>query len=170
MKKAILYLCLLFVACTPGVDAPSTSSDPQISYDIAGQHYIYQGESTIQDGGIGVSATKAPGVEGLTNTFYQFSGYTGNSANFITFHIVTPHDTLKTVAYHLVHSTGFFGITVNHVACGFTDEASDYIDATITSYNNGVVNGYFSGRLTNTSTLEKVDVTNGLIKNVHLHY
>lgn len=167
MKKIIFYLSFLFAACSQSVDAPVVPSDTQISYNIAGQTYIYQGEQTIQNGGVGVFAVKVQSG-GILTTSYEFSGNVGSAANTVSFLIAT--DTLKQSTYHLTHSTGSFLIGLNHVSCGLINEASDYVDVTITSYQNGIVNGSFSGQLTNTSTLQKVDITNGLIKNAHLHY
>ena len=54
-------------------------------------------------------------------------------------------------------------------------QTGDHLQITITSYQGGIVNGIFSGQLSNRTSLNplafrQVPITNGIIKNVKVTY
>ncbi len=172
-----IIIFLTFFSCSKNSDI-NTNSDPEISFDIDSVHYESKGQAT--GSGYGVDGFKVPGVTGVSDTYYIFSGVT-NQANSISLKVLTPNDTLKVTNYHYVfnsssadpHIATIIIKTSNLMYNMISD--GDFADITITNYQNRVVNGSFNGQVTrivstNPLVIKTYTVTNGLMKNVRIRY
>lgn len=161
-------LTVIFFSCSRDNGELSTNTDAEISFDFKGTHYNFKGNA-IATAGTGTYAEKRFDGGGL-GFYYTFWGMT-NSANDIL--ILIPTDSLKTITYHHVHQDGD-ALTLNGKPYSVLTN-DDYLDITITGYNNQIVNGSFGGKIStiiNMSpfTTQQETITNGQIKNLKMHY
>lgn len=157
MKWATILLFVL-LSCSRGNDG-SNPQEPEISFDINGVHFVHTGYQSGANGGVGIFALKSAGAS------YNFAGYT-NAGNFIQLTISTPGDTLKCKSYS--NPDVFISIKAGNDVYLFSQATG----ATVTSYQNGVVNGTFSGSAVKIVGATTVPVTfsNGAVKNVRINY
>lgn len=132
--KYILIALILF-SCSKQTDS-LVAPDPSISeitFDVPAGHFANEVYATKVKGNI-----STPG-------YYGFNGIK-SQGELAVINIST--DSLKVMTYHLSSGGGSNAMfSLNNALYGYIEQA-DYIDVTITSYINGVVNGTFTGRVT----------------------
>lgn len=155
-----LFILLLF-ACSP--DRDLRQGEPEISFDLNGTHYSHTGEPGLAGG---AWSTKIYPTS-VSSGSYIFVGMT-NQINEIQFIVHT--DSLKAINYTLKQG---FGILVNGVVN--TTLNNDSLILNISSYRDGIVNGTFSGKITEAVSqtplvTRPATVTNGKIKDVRVRF
>lgn len=162
--KYILLLTIFIYSCSTN-NSGITNGDPEISFDLNSQHYIFKGEPTISNQ-IGAWSTKLLGIAPVPN-IYSFVGYT-DQPNNILIQITTGQDTLKPITYRIDNTGGtiYAAFRLNNVLYSVTNSAgtNNFMTLSINSYQNGVVNASFAG------TLSGATLTNGSIKNIKIRY
>lgn len=165
MKNILSGLFLMCIISCNQNNSGIAGGDPEISFDLGASHHTYVGAQTTANP-IGVYAIKQKAIPGVFNAYYSFAGMSNPNSQII---LLIATDSLKVQTYHTTTGTGSQIITTGG---GYTFlNSTDFLDITISSYQNGIVNGTFSGKLTNSSnTSQQTTVTNGQIKNVKLRY
>jgi len=182
MKTALLFvICLSFFACSrkdSDVNVTNAGNEPRIAFDIDSFSHEYTGQFTMASGS-GVDGSKVAATPS-SDTYYTISGST-NAANTITLKIITPNDTLKPINYHYVFSSSSpdpriatMSIVANNQMYRMITDGN-FADITITSYQNGMIDGNFTGqvsRMISVSPLviKNYSITNGVFKNVKIRY
>lgn len=152
------YLLILFIlySCSKPYDAINVT-DQAISYDVAGQHYSHTGSlRTLNGYSVGVYCFK---YSQGRHKCYVFRGVTDIDTKI---EIVLTTDSLATTTYHAIYD-GITQPTGDATYSSFNIEGiqQGYIDVAIKSYQNGIINGTFTG---------SPNITNGVIKNAQLSY
>lgn len=160
MRYLFILAILSLLSCSP--DRDLRQGEPEISFDLNGTHYAHTGEPGL--GGAGAWSAKIHPTS-VSSGSYVFVGMT-NQINEIQFIVHT--DSLKAINYTLKQG---FGILVNGVVN--TTLNNDSLILHIDSYRDGIVNGTFSGKITEAvsqTVLRPATVTNGKIKDVRVRF
>ena len=170
-RKILSVLTILsFWACSKDSTSPPNNDGQELLYDIGADHYSYKGGAPDPNFTPGVFAWRSD-----TGHYYTFSGFMdiGNYA-----HIVIRTDSLQATTY--VFDNSNCCITAMQLRAkgeSYTSIAiNDVFSITITSYNNGIVEGTFSGTAhsdrspNDPNYQEPVTVSNGKIIHAVMHY
>lgn len=151
MKK-LLFLLLIFSACTKDKDNPGTSTSGSISYKVK------QLQGNL-----------------VQKTRYLLNAQKGINNIFITA-IVT--DSLQQKNYHYDSTNNDLGIFMFTIKSGGSQSMlfykGDYFDVNISSYKNGRISGSFSAKITPLSLdynlRGTILITDGKLNNVPVTY
>jgi hypothetical protein len=161
MKILFCALVITLVSCSR-----SNPKHEEISYDFAGQHYRHIGEAVAIDAASGVGIFTVSAYLS-TPTAYKISGKTSLTNSI---EVYLEGEMVEQKTYHIRATYFPNGVWAGPGdAFGF-DSSDHFIDVTINSYEDGVVNGFFSGRISRlvNNINQPVDLTNGQIINVRV--
>lgn len=162
--KYILLFTVFIYSCSTN-NSGLTTGDSEISFDLNGHHYSFKGEPTLSNQ-VGAWSTKLLGISPIPN-IYTFAGYLDQPNNMFI-QISTGQDTLKPITYRVDDAGGpiYPAFRLNNTLYGVANGtgSNDFLTLTINSYQNGVVNASFAGKVSGTA------LTNGSIKNVKIRY
>jgi hypothetical protein len=174
MRK-ILFIALIALICTSCLKSANRNLGPDpdgyIRYQVNSMQLEYSGGyDAISSTGVGVYATKQ--IETSSANRYTITGQLGNNK---TIKIVIVTDSLQRGPYTTASTAG---TTLAYVdSAQFTNNRPvDYLTVSISRVSNGTIDGTFSGRLSNSKTIDGVTtysdglVTDGLFQNVAIHY
>lgn len=157
MKQTILFFFVITLFSCTADRADIINADSEITFTVPAGKFSNQVSSIKMKGNLAIK------------TYYSFSGIKA-AGELATIVIIA--DSLQVMKYHTIQGTGSM-FSLNNIIYTYVEQG-DYIDVTITSYNNGVVNGTFTGKVSKTISLnplvlEQVTIT-GEIKNAELKY
>lgn len=141
-----LLIALILFSCSKQQVEVNSAVDPSVSeitFNVPAGHFVNP-----------VTGIKVKGAQ----TYYSFSGIKA-AGELAEVRVIT--DSLKTITYHQTFGNGSM-FSLSSIVYGYI-ELTDYLDITISSYSNGVVNGTFSGRVTSGSF--QPTIISGTIKN-----
>lgn len=159
-----LLFSVIILSCSTNNNG-LTTGDPEISFDLNSHHYVFKGDPTISNQ-TGAWSTKLLGISPIPN-IYTFAGFVDQPNNMFI-QISTGQDTLKPITYRVDDAGGtiYPAFRLNNVLYGVANGtgSNDFLTLTINTYQNGVVNASFAGKVSGTA------LTNGAIKNVKIRY
>jgi len=168
MKFFFLPFLVLILSCSQETPLPNTENGT-IKYKINGVQVTY----TDSVSGYDAKATKLTTM--WPETRYLFEGRRGPSE---LFQVMIITDSLKPIQYRY-DSTSYAPVNIDHNSGALLSSLyfnGDYFNVTITSYSNGKLSGFFTGRLSPYSILHdynqrgSVAITEGLFTNLKVTY
>lgn len=165
MKYIIFFLLpIITMSCSRDPVSPNGGAQ-EISFDLNGKHYSFSGDYNGTN--TGVSGVKYPG-DLIIKAYYGFFGF-NNVSNNINMQIIS--DSLKAQTY----SGSSFVIVPSIKAENASYIVNSDFSVIINSYNNGTVNGTFSGTALKIISItpyvtESATITNGVIKNIRIKF
>ena len=161
--KNIFLVCIIFLFACSKTNSTQTAL---IQFNLEGQVIKFSGnlDSTAVDNitgyFYGCYSTKAGG------SYYTISGTDNFNSTNIVINTIATNDTLLQTSYR----TGLVSIAciINNTSYGIHTQG-DSINVIVSRYSNGIIDGTFSGLVSDTNHIQK-SITKGFFQNLRVYY